>query len=628
MSRRAYAVLLVLAVPIIVGATACGGGRERRRDTASGAAPPSGSPAQIPTATATLLPSRPTNTVAVLPPTVVPKAATQTQRAPTAVPAPLTPAPPRHRAITFNDYVPEQKNYVDVICVVVNFAGKPERVFDLRKYWDRIFGLQNPIRQLNAYYNETFYGQLELRPFSTPQMGEKGYIEVTLPGVPQDWTFGWLIGLEDERIDSLNPDAVQRVVLEVMTRVVEKHPEINYQDKYFIVVLNAPGSEYGRGAAGVLPGDGADSPWDMFIGNVVSADRDKFSDENYFRVLDDSRLIGFVGPKGYTFERYFQDREKESAKDQFVLGIALFGSDGPLSCASHDILHGLRRKSAYADPPEGRTRAVHCLYNLVQQSKWVVGTQEHGTFDRSITVSPYIGWWDPMSDHLHPKTRDFFESYPHGMCAFTKLRMGFIPDRCLAVAESDDVTVKLSPLGITTLPPRGSPAEALAIKVPLVPLNPSVSHVYLLLEYRRRVGSESGEVHPDNFTLDPEFVFGDIRFDPGYNAANPAASNYVNPPMVFVPDEGVLAYLVNDKVPEVPGAPYTEWYNFNLALLNPAGNDKRDNLNDAALDAGESMSVDFSTLIPGRAVPVKIAISVTERKNEYATVHVVREYLR
>jgi len=102
------------------------------------------------------------------------------------------PTAPRYRAITFNDYVSEQTNYVDVLCIVVNFEGKPERVFDLRKYWDRIFGLDDPIRQLNAYYHENFYGQLELRPYTTPQMGEKGYVEVTLPGSPKDWSFGWL----------------------------------------------------------------------------------------------------------------------------------------------------------------------------------------------------------------------------------------------------------------------------------------------------------------------------------------------------------------------------------------------------------------------------------------------------
>lgn len=613
--RRNTLVLWIVLAMILT--SACGGKRRREAE-------------QLPTAppaAATVASPRPTNTPLSRAATIAPVRPTITRPPPVPTATPV-PTALQHRAITFNDYKPEQTNYVDVLCIVVNFEGKPGRVFDLRKYWDRIFGLQDPIRQLNAYYHEDFYGQLELRPYTTPQMGEKGYVEITLPGVPQDWSFGWLINYESPDIASLDTDMVQKLTLEIMARVLQKHPEINFQDKFLLVVMNAIGAEYGRGAAGIVPGDGAENATDMFIGDVAAADRNKFADETIFRAVDNSKLIGFVAPQGYTFADYFRDREKESAKDQFILGMAMFGTDGPLSCATHDILHGLRRKSAYADPPEGRGRAVHCLYNLVQQSKWMVGTQEHGKMDRSITVSPYIGWWDPLADHLHPVQREFFGSYPTGSCAFTKLRMGMIPDRCLAVAEADDVTVKLSPLGNPTLPPKGSEAESLAVKVPLLPLNPAAAHLYLLLEYRRRVGSENGEIHPDNFTISPDYVSGDKQFDPGYNAANPAASTYVNPPTVFVPDEGVLVYLVNDKVPAVPAAPYTEWYNFNLALLNPAGNGQRDDLNKAALDAGETMAIDFRTLVPGKAVPVKITVSVTERNNDYAAVHIVREYVR
>jgi hypothetical protein len=206
--------------------------------------------------------------------------------------------------------------------------------------------------------------------------------------------------------------------------------------------------------------------------------------------------------------------------------------------------------------------------------------------------------------------------------------MGFIPERCLAVAERDDVTIKLAPLSEPQLPAPGSEAEAIAIKVPLVPGQPSVEHIYLLLEYRRRVGSESGEEHPDNFSVDPDWLFGDKQTDPGYNAANPAASQYVNPPTVFVPDEGVLVYLVNEGIPELPGLPYSEWNNFVLAVLNPEGNEKRDNLNNAAMDAGESMEVDFQTLYSDRGVPVKISVAIENRTNDHATVHITREYVR
>ncbi len=533
------------------------------------------------------------------------------------------------REITFNDYVPEQLNIVETVVVLANFGGRPESVFDLREHWDKIFGQEDPIRQLNAYYRENFYGQLELRPTSSPQMGDKGYIEVELPGLPQDYTFGWLIGMETEDIPDVDPDAVQRLILEIMAKVVQKHPEVNYQDKFMFVVLNAVGAEYGRGAAGFLPTGGVEPIYDLFIGSMTGEDLPKFADEKYFRTVNDTKVVGVIDKSGYTFEDYFQDREKYLHEDQFILGMAVFGTDAPLSCASHDILHGLRRKSAYADPPEGRVRAVNCLYNLPLQSQWLVGTEEHGRFDRSINCTPYIGWWDPMGDHLHPNIpREFFSGHPHGMCAFTKLRMGFIPDRCLALADKDDVTIKLAPLSNPYLPPVGSEAEAMAIKVPLVPNNENLAHIYLLLEYRRRVGSGPGDFHPDNFTIAPDSLYGDETFDPGYNPANPAESRYINPPAVFVSDEGVLVYLVNEKMLELPGLPYTEWYNFVLALLNPEGNDKRDDLTKVALDAGETMEVDFRYLYPDRGVPIKITVTVTNRTEDYAQVHITREHLQ
>jgi hypothetical protein len=224
-----------------------------------------------------------------------------------------------------------------------------------------------------------------------------------------------------------------------------------------------------------------------------------------------------------------------------------------------------------------------------------------------------------MGDHLHPiMPREFFCGHPHGMSAYSRMQMGFVPDRCLAVADADDVTVNLSPLSDPTLPAAGSDAEAIAIKVPLMPGVDKLAHIYLLLEYRRRVG-ESGQ-HTDNFSIAPGDVFGDPAYDPGH-----ASGRYINPPIHFVTDEGVLVYLVNEGMPEMPGLPYTEWYNYVVALLNPAGNDQRDDLTQAALDAGESMVVDFRTLYPDRGVPVVIAVEVKERTDTSARVRITRE---
>jgi hypothetical protein len=536
--------------------------------------------------------------------------------------------------ITFNDYVQEQLNVVDTVVVLVNYSDLPERVFDLGAYWDRIFGTDDPIRQLNAYYHANFYNQLELQPVTAGGMTDPGYLQVTFEGSPQDYTIGWLIGLESEDIAEVDTDAVQRLIFEVMTRAVAAQPDINYQDKFMFVVLNAAGSEYGRGAMGAIP-TGTPQPAisDLFIGDVTEEERALFSDEASFRIVETpegAKVIGMISPLAYTFADYFRDRADHVQDDQFILGMAIFGNDAPVSCASHDILHGLRRKSASANPPEGRIRAIDCLYNLPMQSLWLIGTEAHGAFDRSINCTPYIGWWDPMGDHLHPTMpREFFESHPHGMCAFTKLMMGFIPDRCIAVVTEDDATLRLASLSEPQLPARGSAVETIVIKIPVDPTVEQLERVYVLLEYRRRVGADAGGEYPDNFTIAPDYVFGDPIYDPGYNPDDPAASAYVNPPTTFCPSEGVLAYVVNEGIPHIPAAPYTEWYNFPVALLNPAGNDQRDNLNEAAMDAGEFVEVDFSNFYADRGVgvPIRIRVMVTERTDDTAEVHITRERL-
>jgi hypothetical protein len=207
--------------------------------------------------------------------------------------------------------------------------------------------------------------------------------------------------------------------------------------------------------------------------------------------------------------------------------------------------------------------------------------------------------------------------------------MGFIPDRCFATVNEDDATLRLAPLSNPQLPTPGSDAETIAIKVPLDPDIPQIDSVYLLLEYRRRVGADTGEEYPDNFTIAPDYVFGDATCDPGYDADNPGGSAYINPPTQFCPSEGVLVYVVNEGIPHIAAAPYTEWYNFPLVLLNPAGNDQRDNLNEATLDAGEFIEVDFSNFYADRGVgiPIRMRVMVTERTDDYAEVHITRERL-
>ena len=71
-----------------------------------------------------------------------------------------------------------------------------------------------------------------------------------------------------------------------------------------------------------------------------------------------------------------------------------------------------------------------------------------------------------------------------------------------------------------------------------------------------------------------------------------------------------------------------EWYKFVLVLLNPDGNENRNDLTKAALDKGEKMEIDFGDLYEHAGVPVKITITVIRRTDDYAEVHITREIKR
>jgi len=539
--------------------------------------------------------------------------------APAATP---TPAGPSSRVITANDLVPEKVNGVDTVVVLVSFAGQRDPSFDLRQYWDRIFGTADPIRQLNAYFKENFYGQLQLQPVP---VGSKGYMEVELPGTPKDYSFGWLVGMSTQEIAQFERTKAQRLALEVMAKVVQQYPQVDYQNKFLFTVLNASEEDYGRATIGAIPGAGADPIYDLFIGDLAPADQRKFTDPTYFRVVG-SKVLGVIKQSGYTFDNYFRDRGQSAFQDQFIRGMALLGKDTHLSTGAHTIMLGLRRKSAYATPPEKRSSAAISLFNLLLDSRWIVGSKEHGHFDRSVITSPYIGWWDLMGDDVRSADRPFFSSHPQGTSAFTKLRLGLLPERSIAIALQDDFTVRLAPLSNPTLPARGAEAEKMVVVVPVAPALPALADYYLLLEYRRRVG---GGPHPDNFTITPDFTLGDKTWDPGYNRANPTQSRYINPPMTLVSKEGILVYLVNEKAPEL-AAEYKpeDWYKFVVVLLNPAGNTKRDDLTQAALAAGERMEIDLRSLYPQVGIPVKITVMVTEMSETSARVRIVREPVR
>ena len=239
-----------------------------------------------------------------------------------------------------------------------------------------------------------------------------------------------------------------------------------------------------------------------------------------------------------------------------------------------------------------------------------------------------------MADHLHSRdeiggrSRDFFESPPQGTCAYTKIKLGMIPDRCVCIVTGNNETRKLVPLSNPTLPPRDADDQYVVLKVPVDPSTSDAywQKVYLLLEYRRRIGQLN--TSPENFTIQPDQVYGDKKTDPGYNQRSP---QYQNPPTAFVPSQGVLVYLVNENLTDNPSQEYipAEWHNFRLILLNPNDIDDRDNLTSAALGSRSSVTIDFHDFYDTPTTPIAITVEVTgDFTEERAEIQTTRTYSR
>ena len=223
--------------------------------------------------------------------------------------------------------------------------------------------------------------------------------------------------------------------------------------------------------------------------------------------------------------------------------------------------------------------------------------------------------------------RDFLESPPQGTGAYTKIKLGMIPDRCIGIVNGEEETRTLVPLSSSTLPSRKSNDQYVVLKVPLSTstsrIDPYWQKVYLLLEYRTRLGQPNSS--PDNFTINTKQMYGDEKTDPGYPQCQ-------NPPKEFVPSKGVLVYLVNENLSDNPNQEYLdeEWYNFRLILLNPEGvNDRnsRRSLINAALKSGGSVTIDFRNFYGTIAIPEAITVEVTiDSSKEHAEIKITKTF--
>ncbi|UCD72411.1 MAG: hypothetical protein JSW70_05310, partial [Syntrophobacterales bacterium] len=115
----------------------------------------------------------------------------------------------------------------------------------------------------------------------------------------------------------------------------------------------------------------------------------------------------------------------------------------------------------------GRRRGLPCLYDHDLQA-------QPGPFRGSYQFYLInVGFFDPMSCHFYT-----FKQGPPGVCAWTKLRLGWIETgKILQVSRGASKRVRLEPLG------RGK-SQVLAVKLPLD------ASRYYLIENRQPIGPD------------------------------------------------------------------------------------------------------------------------------------------
>ncbi len=361
---------------------------------------------------------------------------------------------------------------------------------------------------LNSYYQKISYGKLKLVKDTE--------LKVSVAKAPSEYSWGYT-DFEVQGAKDLTKD--------VFAQVLALYPNTTFQDRIALLILNTSSfAIQGRAAMCLVPGvllhPSEDSPQnqELFIGPIPR-------DGPVFLLNKGAFFI----EEGYTFPTYYSKRGTlfENGTDQFIRGMSIFCRDVALSCAVHDVIHGIKRLAPglpTTSLPGSRARAVSCLYNNFIQKCWVDG--ETG-IDRSAYCTPYVGWWDNTGDHLHPKQpRPFFSGDPYGVSSFTKMRLDFIPSSHIQDVTEGENSFQLAPLAVTTLPPQTGGQPKLVAKVPLT----GDGKEYLLLEYRHYVTV-------DDVTVNYAEIMGDSSDDP----------ECVNPPEHLVSDSGVLIYHVNEE---------------------------------------------------------------------------------
>jgi len=165
-------------------------------------------------------------------------------------------------------------------------------------------------------------------------------------------------------------------------------------------------------------------------------------------------LCGYPGMLGWKQHITFKTPTGQSVPG----GVAIFTYQAHLGTLFHDVAH------IWGGVRDGK-RVVPCLYDHDIQARHP--TRDSGWSEALINM----GYWDPLSCHFYKRNIP-----PPGISSWTKLRLGWIPQEKVRVADPGQTSeIVLDPLE------RGS-SKTLAIKIPL-----SESTFYLI-ENRQPLG--------------------------------------------------------------------------------------------------------------------------------------------
>ena len=168
-------------------------------------------------------------------------------------------------------------------------------------------------------------------------------------------------------------------------------------------------------------------------------------------------LCGYPGMLGWKSQLPMKTKKRGQ---KIPGGVAIYCENAHVGVVFHDMAHIM-------GGVQGRRRVLPCLYDHDLQAK---PGPFRGHYQFYLTN---VGFFDPMSCHFYK-----FRQAPPGLCAWTKLRLGWIePEKIIQVSRGASKRVRLGPLS------KGR-AGVLVVRLPID------ATTYYLIENRQPIGSD------------------------------------------------------------------------------------------------------------------------------------------